>query len=76
MNHRFPAHRKLYVEAGVLHRDISVLNILLGGDNDDLDGFLVDIDMAIFHERPPGELSAQMRTVRCQLLSTSRRSTT
>lgn len=55
------AHRNLHTQAGVLHRDISILNILLG-DEDSLDAFLIDMDMAIFHENPPCETSAQKRT--------------
>lgn len=57
------AHRNLHTQAGVLHRDISVLNILLGDNHDSVEGFLIDLDMAIFHEHPPCEISAQKRTV-------------
>lgn len=51
------------MKARVLHRDISVLNILLGDEDDSMDGFLIDLDMGIFHERPPAEISAEMKTV-------------
>lgn len=56
------AHRNLFTKARVLHRDISAGNILLGDDDDELAGFLIDLDMGVFHDSPPGELSAQMKT--------------
>lgn len=61
LRHAIRAHRNLYSEAHVLHRDISVLNILLGDGDDTLDGFLIDMDMAVFYKRP-ADISAQAKT--------------
>lgn len=61
------AHRDLYA-ADILHRDISLYNILLGDKDDHLVedpifGFLIDLDMAIFHSCPRDDVSAQTATV-------------
>ena len=42
-------HRSLWIEKGILHRDISANNILLGQDLSDIGnrGVLIDFDMSI-----------------------------
>lgn len=66
------AHGNLYAKM-ILHRDISVYNILLGDEDDKrlvenrIYGFLIDFDMAIFHDRPIAEISAQVKTVRLSI---------
>ncbi|KAJ2922759.1 hypothetical protein H1R20_g14326, partial [Candolleomyces eurysporus] len=58
-------HRNLvHQEQRILHRDISIFNILLGnpGAPKGLRGFLIDLDMAIFWTRGPSEIMADFRT--------------
>lgn len=71
------AHRRLYAR-GILHRDISLYNILLGEDlhdhqrllKDCICGFLIDFDMAIFHDkRTRDEISVQVKSVRRDISS-------
>lgn len=68
-SHLLSAHRLLYAR-GILHRDISLYNLLLGDDDDQdaidrIYGFLIDLDMAIFHDkRERGQVSKQIRSVR------------
>ncbi|EPQ59427.1 hypothetical protein GLOTRDRAFT_33355, partial [Gloeophyllum trabeum ATCC 11539] len=55
-------HRNLF-KIGILHRDISLHNILLGNPNDEGNrGILVDLDMAIFLDRTASNALADMRT--------------
>lgn len=67
------AHRRLYAR-GILHRDISLYNLLLGNDDDKeaidrIYGFVIDLDMAIFHEkRERNQVSAQVKSVRLDWL--------
>ncbi|KAJ2919822.1 hypothetical protein MD484_g596, partial [Candolleomyces efflorescens] len=57
-------HRNLVQARRVLHRDVSVFNILLGnpGAPKGLRGFLIDLDTAIFWDRLLPEVLADCRT--------------
>ncbi|RXW14046.1 hypothetical protein EST38_g11805 [Candolleomyces aberdarensis] len=58
-------HRNLvHQKQRILHRDISIFNILLGnpGAPKGLRGFLIDLDMAILWDRDPLKMSADCRT--------------
>ncbi|TFK26262.1 hypothetical protein FA15DRAFT_654438 [Coprinopsis marcescibilis] len=60
MHDAIQGHRNLLLSAGILHRDISVNNVLLGQDNakDGWRGVLIDFDLAVFvknDEYPPAD---------------------
>jgi len=44
-------HESLHKEAGILHRDISLNNVLVNEDNSTWPGFLIDLDLAIKEKR-------------------------
>lgn len=61
----FLAHRNLFGEKQILHRDISVNNILIGKKEakPGWRGVLIDLDMAIFISRDQITPRADFRTV-------------
>ncbi|KAH6915700.1 hypothetical protein BKA70DRAFT_1418629 [Coprinopsis sp. MPI-PUGE-AT-0042] len=69
-------HRQLFQKVGILHRDISLTNVLLGRDGDDRPGWqgvLIDLDMAIRVDRQTVEADCRTGTrmfQSCSVLST------
>ena len=60
----FVGHRNLW-EAGILHRDVSINNVLIGRSNAEAGnrGVLIDLDMAIRLNRTESLAGVDFRTV-------------
>ncbi|KDQ09743.1 hypothetical protein BOTBODRAFT_58508 [Botryobasidium botryosum FD-172 SS1] len=54
------AHESLYMEAGILHRDINEGSIVLGTPGDISRGFLINLEMAVILSDQDKELAAQV----------------
>ncbi|CCU75438.1 serine/threonine-protein kinase Sgk2 [Blumeria hordei DH14] len=65
------AHRLLVIDANILHRDISVNNILLTGinKNDKLGGILIDLDLATLMNDGKFQEKAQVMTGTMQFIA-------
>ncbi|CAD6501136.1 BgTH12-01390 [Blumeria graminis f. sp. triticale] len=71
MNDAIKAHRSLLMNAKILHRDISVNNILLTGMEkaDKLGGVLIDLDLATLLEEGKGQDEARLMTGTMQFIA-------
>ena len=67
-----PGHQNLW-KKGILHRDISINNILLGneGAKPGNRGLVIDLDMGIWINRTTSLAGADFRTVRVLVLDLS-----